>query len=63
MGWFKQLRNFTRALLFGAPQPGRRYVDPLAKTASDLRIVNMSVEDDRLESSAMNTAYVKSLED
>lgn len=62
MGLKMQVKNFVRVLLHGAPSAGARYQDPLAKTAGDLKIVNMSVEDDRLASRAGNERYAKSLE-
>ncbi len=63
MGWSKQVRNFVRVLIVGAPSGGGRYSDSLSKTAADLRYVNMSIEDDRLENRAMNDSYVTSLDD
>ncbi|MGH1493922.1 MAG: hypothetical protein ACRBK7_31765 [Acidimicrobiales bacterium] len=57
-----QVRNFVRVLFNGAPSISSRYRDPLAKTAGHLKVVNMSVEDDRLASRGSNEQYVKSLE-
>lgn len=57
-----QVRNFVRVLFNGAPSTSPRYSDPLAKTAGHLKVVNMSLEDDRLASRESNEQYVKSLE-
>lgn len=57
-----QAKNFLRVLLRGAPGDVVGSRDPLATTASHLRIVNMSVEDDRLASPESNAQYTKSLE-
>ncbi len=57
-----QIRNFVRVLFNGAPDPSPRVKDPLAKTAAHLKVVNMSVEDDRLASAENNARYARSLD-
>lgn len=57
-----QLKNFLRVLVRGAPSSSARSADPLAKTAGDLKVVNMSVEDNRLSSAENNARYVRSLD-
>lgn len=57
-----QFKNFFRALFRGAPSPSAGSPDALAKTAGDLKVVNMSVEDERLASRENNARYLRSLE-
>ena len=57
-----QVRNFIRVLFRGPPRPLPKADSSLAKTAQDLKVVNMSVEDDRLANRARNQAYTDSLE-
>lgn len=57
-----QAKNFLRVLIKGARHPSVKATDNLAKTAGHLKVVNMSVEDDRLSSAEGNARYAKSLE-